>query len=76
VLSILGCVRNSVAGRSRELILFLYSALVRPHLEYYFQFCAAQYKTDMGIPEQMQQKAMRIIQVVQHLTEEGPKELG
>jgi len=31
---VLGCIKRSAVSRSREAILHLYSALVRPYLEY------------------------------------------
>ena len=74
---ILGCKKRSVASRARDVILLLYSALVRPHQERCILMWSPWYKRDMDLLECMQRRATKMIQGMEHLSyKDRLRELG
>jgi len=72
---ILGCIKRSMASRSREVILPLDSVLMRHHLEYCIQLWSPQHRKDMDLLEQIQRRATKMIRGMEHLSceEELPR---
>ena len=73
----LGCIKRNVASRSREMILPLFSVLVRPHLKYCIQMWSHQHRIVMDLLEHVLRRATKMIQGMEHLSyKDRLRELG
>ena len=73
----LGCINRSIVSKSRKVLVPLYSALARPHLEHCVQSWTPHFKKDANKLEQVQKRTTRIIRGLETKPyEERLEELG
>ena len=74
---IVGCMKRSMASRAREVILPLYSALVRPRLECCVPFLAPQRKKARELLEQVHRRGTKMMGGLEHPSyEERLRDVG
>ncbi|XP_074393977.1 triadin isoform X7 [Zonotrichia albicollis] len=74
---ILGCIKSSVASTSKEVILSLYSALVRPQLEYCVQDWEPEHEKDVDMLEQVEEGVITLSPGLEHISyEDRQREMG
>ncbi|PKU47297.1 hypothetical protein llap_2396 [Limosa lapponica baueri] len=74
---ILGCIERSMASRSKEVILPLYTTLMRLQLEFCIQLRSPPCRKDTDPLEQIQRRAMKMIRGLEHLCyDDRLRELG
>ena len=74
---ILGLIRRNITYKGKKLIILLYKAIVRPHLEYCIQAWRPYRKKDIDTLERIQRRATKMIPELRDLSyEERLKECG
>ena len=74
---ILGLIRRNITYKGKKLIIPLYKAIVRPHLEYCIQAWRPYRKKDIDTLERIQRRATKMIPELRYLSyEERLKECG
>ena len=74
---VLGMIRRNLTYEDKSLIIPLYKAIVRPHLEYCIQAWSPYLRKDIGMVENIQRRATKLIPGLRDLTyEERLKECG
>lgn len=73
---ILGCTRSAASRLREEMVLPLYSALLRPLLEGWLQLCTPQCKKYIELLDRVHPRVTKEMKGLEHLSCEGWERLG